>query len=173
MKHFQTSDGSFRPQARPSPGSKTTRQGTVSTMTRTPGRHAQVEGGISSSSINLPTAQTQTHVLDRGFFNSIHSLQDQTTPGTVGDLVAEVKRTFWAQKSENLDRVWLTLQTILQEIMLSRGDSTFKLQHATKQTAARNGQSLPKEPPCSVEAWKTAQGDQAAQGAQAAQDAQA
>lgn len=68
----------------------------------------------------------------------MQSLQDRTTPGTVGDLVPEVMGTFWAHKSGTLDQVWLTLQNILQKIVLSRGDSNFNLPHATEQTAARN-----------------------------------
>lgn len=111
--------------------------------------------------VNQPPNSPDTNILDLGFFNSVQSLQDRTTPTTVDELVAEVERAFWAQKSEVLGRVWTTLQSVLQEIMLAKGDNTFKLPHLRKQTAARRDEALPAGLPCSVEAWEASQAAQA------------
>ena len=42
------------------------------------------------------------------------------------------------------------------EVMLARGDNTFKLPHLRKATAARRGTPIPTELPCSREAWEAA-----------------
>ncbi|CAM9645655.1 unnamed protein product, partial [Ascophyllum nodosum] len=107
--------------------------------------------------VNQPPNSPETNILDLGFFNSIQSLQDRTTPTMVDELVAEVERAFWAQKPETLDRVWTTLQSVLQEIMLARGGNTFKLPHLHKRTAARRNEGIPPELPCSQEAWQASQ----------------
>lgn len=79
-------------------------------------------------------------------------MQDRTTPRTVNELVTEVKRAFWAKDCETFDRVLVTLHAILQEIMLARGDNTFKLPHLRKKTAARGIETLPRKLPSSPEA---------------------
>lgn len=104
-----------------------------------------------------PPNSPDTNILDLGFFNSIQSLQDRTTPRTVDELVAEVKRAFDAQAPATLGKVWTTLQAVLQEIMLAKGDNTFKLPHLGKDKAASAGTPLPRELPCSPEAWASAQ----------------
>ena len=99
--------------------------------------------------INQPPNSPDLNILDLGFFNSIQSLQDRTTPRAIGDLIAEVNTAFNAQGPEKLGAVWTTLQTILQEIMLAKGDNTFKLPHLKKATTERRGGSIPIELPCS------------------------
>ncbi|CAN0166365.1 unnamed protein product [Laminaria digitata] len=107
--------------------------------------------------ISQPPISPDLNILDLGFFNSIQSLQDRTTPRTIDDLIAEVKTAFDAQTTEKLGAVWTTLQSILQEIMLAKGDNTFKLPHLKKATTERRGGSIPMELPCSQEAWEAAQ----------------
>ncbi|CAM9993707.1 unnamed protein product, partial [Pylaiella littoralis] len=89
--------------------------------------------------INQPSNSPDTNILDLGFFNSIQSLQDRTTPRTVDELIAEVKRAFHAQTPTILGKVWVSLQAILQEIILAGGDNTFKLPHVKKDRAATSG----------------------------------
>ena len=107
--------------------------------------------------ISQPANSPDLNILDLGFFNSIQSLQDRTTPRTIDDLIAEVRTAFGAQTSEKLGAVWTTLQSILQEIMLAKGDNTFKLPHLKKASAVGRGVSIPMELPCSQEAWEAAQ----------------
>lgn len=99
---------------------------------------------------------SDTNILDLGFFNSIQSLQDRTTLNTVDELVEEVKRVFAAQDAETLDRVWTTYQSVLEQIMLARGDNTFKTPHLKKQTNARRRTSIARALPVSQEAWDAA-----------------
>ncbi|CAN0327201.1 unnamed protein product, partial [Ascophyllum nodosum] len=77
--------------------------------------------------LNQPPNSPDTNILDLGFFNSIQSLQDRTTLNTVDELIEEVKRVFTAQESEALGRVWTTYQSVLEKIMLAKGDNDFKM----------------------------------------------
>ena len=52
--------------------------------------------------LNQPPNSPDMNILDLGFFNSIQSLQDRTTPTTIDQLVAEVERAFWAQTPATL-----------------------------------------------------------------------
>ena len=107
--------------------------------------------------INQPPNSPDCNILDLGFFNSIQSLQDQTEPRNIEELVTEVKRAFNAQKADKLEAVWTTLQAVLEQIMLAKGNNTFKLPHKHKETEARKGRPIGPEMPCSSEAWVAAQ----------------
>lgn len=72
------------------------------------------------------------------------------------ELIAEVKRAFDAQQLATLGKVWTTLQAILQEIKLARGDNTFNLLPLKKDTAAHARTYLSREFACSPEAWAAA-----------------
>ncbi|CAM9276214.1 unnamed protein product [Choristocarpus tenellus] len=106
---------------------------------------------IINQSPNSPDVNT----LDLGVFNSIRSLQDRI-PRTVDQLINAVKEAFDRDPAATLEKVWTTLQVILQEIMLCKGDNTFKLPHlrATKEERAT---AYPREMPCSPKAWEIAQ----------------
>ena len=112
--------------------------------------------GWNITLMNQPPNSPDTNILDLGFFNSIQSLQDRTTLRTVDELIAEIRRAFEEQSSATLGRVWTTYQAVLQEIMLAKGDNTFKLPHLHKQTAAHRGAPIPPCMPVSEEAWLAA-----------------
>ena len=67
-------------------------------------------------------------------------------------MIVKARRAFAAQKTGTAGKVWTTLQAVLQEIMLAKGDTTSKLPHVGKGKAARAGTPLPRELPCSAEA---------------------
>lgn len=118
---------------------------------------ACTSGGWNIQLINQPANNPDTNILDIGFFSSIQALQDRTTPRTVNDLIAEIKRAFAEQESAILGRGWTSLQAISQEMMLAKGDNTFRLSYLKKQTNKRRGTPLPRELPCSPEPWEAAQ----------------
>ncbi|CAM9436440.1 unnamed protein product, partial [Pylaiella littoralis] len=103
--------------------------------------------------INQPANSPDTNILDLGFFNSIQSLQDRTTPRTVDDLVKAVKEAWQQNSGVKLNRVWLSLQACLQEIMLAGGDNDYKLPHVRKGRLETAG-TLPWQLECTAEAWE-------------------
>lgn len=67
----------------------------------------------------------------------------------IDDLIAQPKTAIDAQTSQKLRAVWTTLQSILQDIMLSKGDNTFILPRLKKATTVRRNGSILTELPCS------------------------
>ncbi|CAN0137396.1 unnamed protein product [Ectocarpus sp. 4 AP-2014] len=93
--------------------------------------------------INQPANSPDTNILDLGFFNSIQqSLQDRTSPKKIDDLVEDVN-----------NRVWLSLQACLEQIMLAGGDNTYKLPHFGKRQL-ENACTLPWQLRCTEKAWE-------------------
>ena len=117
---------------------------------------AGTEGGWDIKLLNQPPNSSDTNILDLGFFNSIQSLQDQTTINTVDELIEEVKRVFEAQSGDVLAKVWMTYHAVLEQIMLSKGDNAFKLPHLRKATAARRGRPVDRSLRVSAAAWDAA-----------------
>ena len=68
------------------------------------------------------------------------------------ELIVEVKRAFEEQSPATLGKVWVSLQVILQEIIIAKGDNTFKLPHLKKDKAASSGSPIPREMPLSPKA---------------------
>ena len=55
-----------------------------------------------------------------------------------------------------LGKVWTTYQAVLEQIMLAKGDNTFKLPHLRKATNSRRGWSIVRALPVSQAAWDAA-----------------
>ncbi|KAF7141606.1 hypothetical protein RHSIM_Rhsim06G0137900 [Rhododendron simsii] len=64
-----------------------------------------------------PPQSPDMNVLDLGFFRAIQSLQYQEAPTTIDALVHAVEKSFDKYPSEKLNRVFLTLQTCMIEVM--------------------------------------------------------
>ncbi|CAM9105717.1 unnamed protein product [Pylaiella littoralis] len=94
--------------------------------------------------------------LDLGFFRSVqHSLQDQTNPKNIYELVQAV-RVAWERDPPNvLNRVWLSLLACLEQITLAGGYNDYKLPHLPK-GRLENAGTLQWHLECSEEAWAKA-----------------
>nr|XP_043630523.1 uncharacterized protein LOC122601854 [Erigeron canadensis] len=64
-----------------------------------------------------PPNSPDLNVLDLGFFWAIQSLQEQEVLGSIDELVSAVKTSFERMPSNELNNVFLTLQTCMKEIM--------------------------------------------------------
>ncbi|CAN0382334.1 unnamed protein product, partial [Ascophyllum nodosum] len=81
-----------------------------------------------------------------------NSLQDRTTPRNIGDFVKAVKDGWNDDLPDVLNRVWLSLQACLEQIMLAGGDNDYKISHLRK-GRLQNAGTLPWSLECSEEAW--------------------
>ncbi|CAN0422231.1 unnamed protein product, partial [Ascophyllum nodosum] len=115
-------------------------------------RAAMSSDGWDIRMINQPANSPDTNVLDLGFFRSVQSLQDRTTPRNIGDLVKAVKDAWNDDPPDVLNRVWLSLQACLEQIMLAGGDNDYKISHLRKGRLQDAG-TLPWSLECSEEAW--------------------
>ena len=79
-------------------------------------------------------------------------MQDRTTPKDIHELLDAVNTAWNAQTPTLLNRVWLSLQTCLQEVLLSGGDNDYKIPHMHKKKLERAG-TLPWQVGRREEAW--------------------
>jgi hypothetical protein len=82
-----------------------------------------------------PPNSPDTNVLDLGFFAMIQSMQWGQAPATTIDgLIASVVAAWDWYDPKVLDRIWLTHQSCMNEIMSSGGGNHYKLPHLGKST---------------------------------------
>ena len=87
-----------------------------------------------------PPNSPDLNVLDLGFFNAMQSLQQQSACRTVNELVAAVTTSFQQLETRKLNNVFLTLQKVMETIILRNGGNDYKIPHMSKQRLERNGE---------------------------------
>jgi hypothetical protein len=91
-----------------------------------------------------PANSPDTNVLDLGFFCSIQSLQWQQEPASdIDGLIANVNRAWELYSPRTLERVWLSHQAVLNEILENYGDNNYKLPHMNKDGMRNDNGNLP------------------------------
>ncbi|GMF49676.1 unnamed protein product [Phytophthora fragariaefolia] len=96
---------------------------------------------------NQPAQSLDLNCLDLGVFASIQSLQSQTTPRTIPELIQEVENAFNKTSADTLNKTFLTLQHVMEHIMSSNGGNDYRLGHLHKNKLMRTD-SLPTSLPC-------------------------
>ncbi|KAH9134654.1 hypothetical protein AeRB84_019622 [Aphanomyces euteiches] len=81
---------------------------------------------------NQPPNSPDFNVLDLGFFNAIQSLQYQSTPSNIDELIDAVVYSFGALPSDTLGKTFVTLQKVLQISIDIEGSNAYKLPHMNK-----------------------------------------
>lgn len=87
-----------------------------------------------------PANSPDMNVLGLGFFRAIDSIQHQEAPTTIEDFILAVENAFQTFPSEELNNVFLTLQSCMIEVMKNSGDNNYRIPHMNKQKLMRNGQ---------------------------------
>jgi len=82
--------------------------------------------------INQPPNSPDMNVLDLGFFNSLLSLAYGTISVSIDELIANVQKEFNEYDPSTLNRVFLTLQGCLIEVMKDGGGNRYKIPHMDK-----------------------------------------
>lgn len=90
--------------------------------------------------VHQPPNFPDTNVLDLGFFNVIQSLQHESACSTLDELVNVVKETFYNIPPSTLNKIFLSLQGCLIEILKVKGHNNSKLPHMGKDALIRIGQ---------------------------------
>ncbi|VFQ62510.1 unnamed protein product [Cuscuta campestris] len=86
-----------------------------------------------------PPNSPDLNVLDLGFFRSIDSIQDQSAPRNLSELINAVTTAFQDIPHEKLNNVFLTLQGVMGEVLKNRGGNNFRIPHIGKAMLAREG----------------------------------
>ncbi|KAH6804494.1 hypothetical protein C2S51_032741 [Perilla frutescens var. frutescens] len=87
-----------------------------------------------------PPNSPDMNVLDLGFFRAIDSLQHQEAPSTIEEFVAAVENSFEKFPTQELNNVFLTLQSYMVEVMKSLDGNNYKIPHMNKPKLIRDGQ---------------------------------
>ena len=105
--------------------------------------------------VQQPANSPDLNVLDLGFFNSLQSLTDCLSPKTLQDLIAGVWEEFEGYDVYKLNRIFLTLQMCMIEIMNHAGGNGYKIPHVNKERLEGLGQ-LPPRLTCPKEVYTNA-----------------
>ena len=106
--------------------------------------HAQAQGMLNGGMMvvpeNQPANSPDLNVLDLGYFNSIQSLQHKKNTNNIEELVAAVLQSFLELDRHTLNKVFLSHQQVMTQILLHDGGNDYKLPHMKKNSLARSGQ---------------------------------
>ncbi|VFQ95320.1 unnamed protein product [Cuscuta campestris] len=102
-----------------------------------------------------PPNSPDLNVLDLGFFRAIDSLQDQSAPRSLDDLISAVTTAFEELSPEKLNNVFLTLQGVMGQVLATNGGNQFKIPHIGKTKLVRQG-TLPQNLGVSIEVFQKA-----------------
>lgn len=97
------------------------------------------ENGFDIRLICQPPNSPDLNVLDLGFFAAIQSLFQKSSPQNVEDMVTKVIKAYDDYPTERSNRVFLTHQACMREIMQDKGGQHYAIPHMKKQTLENNG----------------------------------
>ncbi|XP_057440743.1 uncharacterized protein LOC130732769 [Lotus japonicus] len=105
------------------------------------------EDGFDIRLMCQPPNSPDLNVLDLGFFSAIQALQYKEPTRTIDELIGAVVKSFESFSSIVSNKIFLTLQTCMIEIMKERGSNNYYVQHMKKEVLQREGQ-LPTQLKC-------------------------
>ncbi|XP_021759192.1 uncharacterized protein LOC110724104 [Chenopodium quinoa] len=95
--------------------------------------------GFNIQFIFQPSQSPETNVLDLGLFSVIQSLQYQSFPRNLDDLIKEVARAFQEFDPILNKYTWITLQSCLIKILEKQGGNNFSPPHTKKRSLDSQG----------------------------------
>ena len=89
--------------------------------------------------MNQPPNSPDMNCLDLGFFASLQSLTDRTTSRNMDELIQNVYIEYQNYNPIFLNRVFLTLQTCMIQVMKDNGGYRYKIPHMNKERLHAQG----------------------------------
>jgi len=108
---------------------------------------AAQQDGFNIQLICQPPNSPDFNILDLGFFASIQSIQFKNATKTIPDIVNVVQREFEKYSPVLSNRIFVTLQTVMVEVMKIGGGNNYKTPHINKASLEREGK-LPLQMKC-------------------------
>ncbi|XP_057808852.1 uncharacterized protein LOC131023326 [Salvia miltiorrhiza] len=93
--------------------------------------------GFDIHLINQPPNSPNTNINDLGWFRAIQSLQTESVCNSVSDLVNVVINSFNELSPNTLNKVFLSLQSCMIEILKVKGRNSYKIPHMRKDALIR------------------------------------
>ena len=89
--------------------------------------------------VKQPPNSPDTNVLDLGFFRSLQANYYLKNPKNELDIIRFVEQAFEEYPASILNRIWLTHQSCLNEIIRHNGDNNYPTPHMNKSWLERDG----------------------------------
>lgn len=86
-----------------------------------------------------PAQSPDLNINDLAFFRSIQTLYCEESPSNELELIDAVQRSYQQYPAAQINRMWLTLQGCLNEILLSSGDNHYSIPHINKAKLEKEG----------------------------------
>ncbi|XP_057786055.1 uncharacterized protein LOC131003557 [Salvia miltiorrhiza] len=103
-------------------------------------RKAASSDGFDIKIVHQPPNSPDTNINDLGWFRAIQSLQTESVCTNVDTLVEAVKSSFDELSPTTLNKVFLSLQGCLTEILKVKGQNCYKIPHMKKGSLIRQGE---------------------------------
>src|SRR5438128_725850 len=104
--------------------------------------------------MNQPPNSPDMNILDLGFFASLQSMTYKTVSRNMDELIANVQKEFANYDAAKLNRVLLTLQSCMIEVMKAGGGNRYKIPHRNKERLQLLG-ILPETLSCDRELYES------------------
>jgi hypothetical protein len=111
------------------------RNKTISIQQDNASPHASAAAAVADSNLDgwrveirrQPPRSPDLNILDLGFFNAIQSLQHTKRTTSVKTLIDAVCEAFAEMEVRTLEKCFLTLQCVMEQIMLVKGGNNYEL----------------------------------------------
>jgi hypothetical protein len=91
-----------------------------------------------------PPNSPDCNILDLGLFNAIQSAYWVHSPKNSGDIIKMVEETYNGYPWQKVDRIFVTLQSIFDSIIVAHGGNEYSITHMNKDKLERQGM-MPRE----------------------------
>nr|XP_051196172.1 uncharacterized protein LOC127309316 [Lolium perenne] len=96
-------------------------------------------GGWDIRMIYQPPNSPDTNILDLGWFASIQAMFHKKMPKTLPEIVQKVNQSLAEYPHQKLNRIWLTHQACMREIIKNKGSIHYAVPHLKKKALERQG----------------------------------
>ncbi|XP_015165532.1 uncharacterized protein [Solanum tuberosum] len=103
-------------------------------------RQVASQDGFDIRLMCQPPNSPDMNVLDLGFFSAIQALQHQEAPKNIDELISVVTNAYEVFPERISNRIFLTLQSCMKEIMRIGGFNKYNIPHIKKEILQRTGQ---------------------------------
>ena len=97
-----------------------------------------------------PPNSPDLNILDLGFFAALQALFEKMSPGKIVDIVAKVKKAYDTYPAKRSNRIFLTLQSCMREVLKQKGGNRYKVPQMRKSFLAAL-EMLPDVVPCDAD----------------------
>ena len=95
--------------------------------------------GVDIELYNQPANSPDLNIKNLGFFRAIESIQQKNRSRVAEELIENVKKAFEAYTANDINKIWVTHQSSMVEILKALGGNQYKIPHMKKDKLLREG----------------------------------